>query len=146
MRPSAAVILGRRVGQSSVHETHAGLVSLGVQRDLDHRRAGRDGVAVVLLPAEGEDHLGHRHDLDELTGRLVLTGDEHPVHTAWSRVDVGDGALPLDVLAGVGEERPDRLGGGIDHDLANELGHQCFSLSCWAASATSRSRSSPLVQ
>ena len=35
-----------------------------------------------------------------------------------------DGADPFDVLVGVGEERPDRLRGGVDHDLTDELGHQ----------------------
>lgn len=28
------------------------------------------------------------------------------------------------MLAGFDEERPDGLGGGVDHDLAHELGHQ----------------------
>ena len=112
-----------------MHEPDAGLVALGMQRDLDGRRARRDRVS-LLLPSEGEDDLLHRHDLEVLARRLVLTADEHPVHAAGPRVDLRDGALPLDVACGVGEERPDRLGGGVDHDLANELGHQLLPFVC----------------
>src|SRR5205823_4404315 len=133
------------VGQARVHEAHAGLVAFGMQRDLDGGRSGRDRVA-GLFPAEGEDHLLHGNDLDVLPHRLELTGNEHPVDAAGPWVDLGDRAVPLDELVGFGEERPDRFWCRFDHDLAHELGHQRFSLSCWAASATSRSRSSPDVQ
>ena len=101
---------------------------------------------VLLLPAEREDDLLVRYHLDELARGLVLTADEHPVDAAGARVDLGGGADPFDVLVGVGEEGPDRLRGGVDHDLTDELGHQVAPLSRWAASATSRSRSRPVVQ
>src|SRR4051812_5207598 len=99
-----------------------------------------------FVPSEGEDHLLQRNDLDVLAGRLELTGDEHTVDTAGPRVDLRDCAVPLDEMVGFGEERPDRLGCRFDHDLAHELCHYFFSLSRWAASATSRSRSNPEVQ
>ena len=97
VRPTDAVIVDRVGGQAAVHEAHARLLALGVQRDLDRRGAGRDRM-VLLLPAEREDDLLRRHDLDELAGGLVLAGDEHPVDAAGARVDLGDRADPFDVL------------------------------------------------
>src|SRR3954454_7310217 len=133
------------VWKATVHEAQTRLVAFGMQADLDGGRSGWDRVA-FLFPSEGENDLLHRHDLDVLAGRLELPGDEDAVDAARSRIDLGDCAVPLDVLAGFGEERPDRLGSGIDHDLAHEFGHYRFSLSRCADSATSRRRSSPLVQ
>ena len=125
MRPTDAVVVDRVGGEAAVHEAHARLVALGMQRDLHRRGAGRDRM-VLLLPAEREDDLLLRHHLDELARGLVLPGDEHPVDAAGARVDLGDRADPFDVLVGIGEERPDRLRGGVDHDLTDELGHRCL--------------------
>src|SRR5580704_1700109 len=101
----------------------------------------------IFFPAEGEHHFLHRNDVDVLPRRLELTAYEHPVDSAGPWVDVGYRAVPPDETLGFGQERPDRLWCRLDHDLAYELCHQrFFSLSRCAASATSRSRSSPEVQ
>ena len=78
--------------------------------------------------------------LDELARGLVLTADEHPVDAAGARVDLGDGAEPFDVPVGFGEEGPDRLRGGVDHDLTDELGHRCLLCLVGRPRPTSRSR------
>ena len=133
------------VGQAAVHEAQASLLPFGVQRDLHGGRTRRDRVT-RLVPSEAEDDLLERHDFDELARGLVLPPNEHAVHTAWARIELGLGAVPLDVTLGLGEERPHGLGTGVDHDLSHELGHHALPFSSCAASATSRSRSSPLVQ
>src|SRR5712692_6356501 len=79
---------------------------------------------VLLLPAERDDDLLVRYHLDELASGLVFAADEHPVDAAAARVELGDGADPFDVLVAFGEEGPDGLRGGVDHDLTDELGHQ----------------------
>src|SRR4051812_30089993 len=103
-----------------------------------------------LIPAEREHDLLLGHDLDVFASGLELARHQDAVDAAGSGVDLGDGAVPLDVLARFGEERPDGLRRGVDHDLANEFTHLLLPFFCrdWscAASATSRSRSRPEVQ
>ena len=148
MRPPAAVVGVRVVGQVVVHQADACRVPFGQQQDLHACGAGGDGV-VGHVPPEGEDHPLVRRDVEELADRRVLAADEHPADAAGSRVEVGLGAHPLDLAHRVGEERPDGLRRRGDHDLSYQLAHRRAPVRrgrVGSASATRRSSSSPLVQ
>jgi hypothetical protein len=83
--PTLAVVADHVLGEASVDKADARLVALGVQRDLDGRRARLDRVA-RLLPTEGEHDLLLGHDLEVLARGLEQTHDQHAVATTGPRV------------------------------------------------------------
>src|ERR1700722_19787261 len=105
-----------------MYQSDARFIAFGIQGDLDDRRARRNGVT-LLIPAESEDHLLLGHDLEVFASSLVLTADEDSMDSAGTRVDLGDRAIPEHMHLGLGQEWPDGLRGGVDHDFADQFGH-----------------------
>ena len=86
--------------------------------DLDRARAGRRRV-LLSVPAPREDHPVRRRDLEVLAPGNVLV-DVDDQGTAGPGVEGGRLAHPARHQRRVGEKRENRLGTGVDPDLADD--------------------------
>lgn len=90
-------------------ETEASARSHRLKVYLDRARSGRDHL--VTFPAPSEDNAPIAHDLDVLAGGDVLRAPELDAEPATrTRLELGEPALPADVLDRIGQQAKDGLG------------------------------------
>src|SRR5438309_5514799 len=113
--PAFGVARDRGLRQPAVNESQTSARSKRREVDLDRARSGRDHL--IALPAPGEHDAPAGDDLDVLPGGDVLGARELDAEPATrSRLELGEPALPRDVLHRIGQKAKDRLRCGIDGD------------------------------
>src|SRR5881296_3141164 len=113
--PALAVARDRALRQSAVDQTETSPRAHRLQVDLDGARPGRD--RFVTFPAPGEHDAPAGDDLDVLSGGDVLAARELDAEpAARPRLELGERALPSDVLDRIGEEAEDGLRRRVDGD------------------------------
>src|SRR6267143_1042903 len=113
--PTFGVARDRFLRQPAMDEPEASPRSHRLKVDLDRARSWRDHL--VTFPTPGEDDAPITDDLDVLAGRDVLrTWELDAERAAAPRLELGEPALPSDVLHRIGQEAKDGLGRRVDGD------------------------------